>query len=385
MKRRILICNMVIWMLCFGGCMDNHAASVIESESKVESKSANIVPSESCSDATNEVSSSQEEKLPQNIVWETEQELKEERIEYYGSETISEDVINEKLEDENTEYICYRKDNCISSYVAYNGSYESGITEVVSTGEKLDFSQIWKDDVDYFELIKSYLIDETLRTAQDEVFLLLVENYEEVINEMDANPGQWYWHMDTTGVGITFRNKVMRSSKMTYVLPYAEWEAYLKEEYLPSTEQLVGRISNNQKFLFEDGSYVEIVDVPKLSKEAFIKTESSEFAFGKEYGDCRNAFLLNGEEEGYYLLIESAGITEVDDGWTLSFYVLDGVITQCDAIECAQITDVDGFECITIAHTLIENEHGSYHNESKLYGLGKDGKFVSISDGKDKN
>lgn len=375
MKRRILICNMVIWMLCFGACVHNHPSGAIDNESKVESKSAYIIPSESYSDATNAVSSSQEEKFSNNIVWETEQELKEERIEYYGSETISEDFINEKLEDKNREHICYRKDNCISSCVAYNGFYESGITEVASTGEKLDFSQIWKEDVDYFELIKPYLINETLRSAQDEVFVLLVENYEEVINEMDANPGQWYWYMDTTGVGITFRNKVMRSAKMSYVLPYTEWKAYLKEEYLPSMEQIVGRISTNQKFSFEDGSYIQIVDVPKLSKEAIIKTDSSELAFGKEYGDCVNAYILNGEGEGYYLLIESAGITEVDDGWTLSFYVLDGAITQCDAIECTQIADVEGFSSITIAHTLIENEQGSYHNESRLYGLDEDGKF----------
>ena len=339
----------LILSLCFTGCSVQD-----EKESLQENVDTIVESEESVIDESIEVES-QENQSKKDFI--PESELISSRIREYGTDEIDLDEIKGNINPDNARKYCYRKDDAIESYMPYVSGFNFGMNYDVRTGEILDFKDIWQEDVDIYELLKPYLVENTTRKS-------VAENYEEIIYSMEEHPGFWYWYMDSTGIIITFRRHVICHPEQEYFLEYSEWGNYLKNEYLPDLDEIIGQFRVNQKIEIQDGQ-LEIIDDPKLSDEAFIRTDKNVILFGELYGDCLKAYIMNNSEPGYYLLINSAGETQVDDGSILVYHVFDGVVTECDNIPLAGIYDVKGFDNITLI--------------SRQYKLDESGKLVPVN------
>jgi len=362
--KKIVVCIMITALVSMAGCMitedvterptEKEVTVMEENESTEETTEATTEENSKVS-SSEETAESQENQSKKDYI--PESELISSRIREYGTDEIDLDEIKENINPDNARKYCNRKDNAIESYVPYVSGFNFGMNYDVRTGEILDFKDIWQEDVDIYELLKPYLVENTTRKS-------VAENYEEIIYSMEEHPGFWYWYMDSTGIIITFRRHVICHPEQEYFLEYSEWSNYLKNEYLPDMDEIIGRLRVNKKIEIQDGQ-LEIIDDPKLSDEAFIRTDKSVILFGELYGDCLNAYIMNHSESGYYLLINSAGETQVDDGSILVYHILDGVVTECDNIPLAGVYDVKGFDNITLI--------------SGQYRLNENGKLVPVN------
>lgn len=328
--------------------------------------------------AIDDTSSFKKASIEAGIDWKTEPELSG-----YWGDTIDLDAIKENIAGEGTRYYLKRKDGTLTSYKAYSSAMDIlGVTRLTATGEEIQMQDIWKEDVDYFDLIKTYLKEDILNQSREGYFAFqLVENYEEIINHMEEQPELWYWYLNAQGVVITFRKEVMRSAELVCVLPYSEWNEHLKEEYLPDTSDLIAQMDVNEEVLLDDGQWVQITDFEHIEArrwDATIETESAELFFGEDYGDCLEAYILNDSASGYYLLISSAGETGWDDGSVLAYSVLDGTITQCGNIPLAGIWYVEGLDNITIGARVEGDEDWNYYYVEEQYEL-RDGKLSVVN------
>lgn len=352
---------MFLNLFLLAGCASAQTEIEVTDQTITESDASVVIATESTETILDDTITSQENLSQAEHQLIPASELYSKRISEYGSYKINLDAIKENINKENTNYYCYRKDDAVESYMPFVSGHNFGMNYDVCTGELLDFKDLWREDVEIYELLKPYLIENTTRYS-------VVEDYEEVIQSMEEYPGIWYWCMDATGIMITFRRYVICYPEYEYLLTYAEWGQYLKEAYLPDMNEIIGRIGVNEE-LEIDGGKLEIIDDPIFSREAVIKTNKSEIMFGETYGDCLEAYIMNDDDEGYYLLINSAGETGWDDGSILVYYICEEVVTQVDHIALASIYDVKAFDNIT----LIQGQ----------YRLSEEGKLVAINGGKE--
>ena len=158
----IVLCELLFFL---GGCgnvqSENESASKSENASNKENSmetNINDDKREDVAESKESIESKENEMIDQisqlDISWLSEEYMEELRVGYYGKNALNLDVINEAITEEGTKFRYYRIDDVITSCVAFNKENKAGITTVTATGDVLDFSQIWKDYADIYDLIK---------------------------------------------------------------------------------------------------------------------------------------------------------------------------------------------------------------------------------------
>lgn len=307
------------------------------------------------------------------ILWMTEEELRLQRIQFYGKElNYMEEYDNYEKEDVSCHY--YRKDNKIVSYVV-ESNYEMGITENVSSGMRISLDEVLDEDAEFWEELKSHIVKEIDNIAQDSSVFVLVDNYKEIIDKMQENTEQWYWYMNANGIVIVFREYVMRPAQLSFVLPYAEWGKYINAEYALEEGELIAEMSVNYNIQIGTALSIELKDSPNILGDGVIVVNHTEINFGKEYGDCAKVYIMKDSGEACYIIISTLGPNQNDDGSVLVYKVSNDTIIQCgNVIENAILADIKGWESINIAKFM--NALGDSRYGYAPYRLQSDGTLL---------
>lgn len=219
---------------------------------------------------------------------------------------------------------------------AHGMAYREGVNFDAVSGKKLALSDIFYDYEAFTEEAKERIVYELREDYGEELF----EDYITTVEELWADGSEPQWYLDASSVVIVLQEYSVGpySIGMPQIhLPYAEFEPYIKENYMPGTAEGVAAFEENQEIFLTLPGRVEEVPmmlVSELHEEEMYNSlwlGQNELQLG-EYVVLDDAYLVRNDEEIYCMLeVDMAS----DDYVTYIYCLTDGVLEKVDEINAA--------------------------------------------------
>lgn len=232
--------------------------------------------------------------------------------------------------------VCLLDDTYQYTGGAHGMSYREGVTFDAQSGKQLTLRDILTDYDNFSAEAAERIIYELKETHGEELFDDYITTVEEIWQE-ETEPE---WYLDATGIVIVLQEYTVGPYTLgtpEIHLPYAEFEPYIKEAYLPVSTDGVAAFSANEEVFLQLPATGEEMPM-MLSSEWENDMVSTSLWLGsqemplREHVVITNAYLLRRGEEVYCMIeVDMAS----DDYETTIYRLTDGVIEKVSQIGAA--------------------------------------------------
>lgn len=214
--------------------------------------------------------------------------------------------------------------------------YRDGINFDVESGRRLELQEIFSDYENFQAEATKRILTHLQENYGDELFDDYIENVENLWQEESVPE----WYLDGSGIVIIIQEYAVGPYSIgtpEIHLPYAEFQQYIKEAYLPGSSDGVAKLDGNQEIYLQLPGFTEEVrlmlqyewreGMPGCSLWLGEKKKSLDV-----FAALTNAYLLRSEDQVFCLVeVDQAS----DDYVTYIYRLTDGRIEEIDQIGAA--------------------------------------------------
>lgn len=277
---------------------------------------------------------------------------------------------------------------CESEYQYTGGAHgiygNYGRTFDVKSGKELQLEDLLSDPEGFYDKAVDYIIDNLEKNYGEELF----PEYEETVRTDTFGETPVSWYLDDTGIVIDYALYMIApyvAGMPSVTLPYEEFAAYIKEDYISPRSSLIVKVSENEDFSRMIGENGKVM---------------LETVWNEEYG-ASEVTVVSGnasEEVGSFAQFEGAYAIKREDGRSFLIFVCDyasddfvtyvyevtgGNVQKCDELNGASLGDsYSGDFCIgtdRIGLSMHLDVLGTYSGFMP-YLLTEDGKLTQTED-----
>jgi hypothetical protein len=253
--------------------------------------------------------------------------------------------------------------------------YRDGINFDSVSGKRLKLADLFYDYAAFAEDAKERIVYELTEKYEEELF----DNYITFVEELWMDEAEPEWYMDGSSIVIILQENTVGPQTIGSVeihLPYAEFSAYMKEEYFPGTFKGVASFKRNQEiFLTLPGIAEEVpmMLVSELQEEKMYQSlwlGQNELPL-EEHLMLEDAFIVRTEKDVYCLLEADMGS---DDYVTYVYRVTNGVLEKVNEVYAAiDAANINPHEIKMESWVFLLGTYGGVKN----YHFDENGKFIT--------
>lgn len=219
---------------------------------------------------------------------------------------------------------------------AHGMFYREGVNFDAASGKKLALQDIFSDYENFTEVATERIIYHLNENYGEELF----DEYIKTVEKMWLDDMEPEWYLDGSGIVVVLQEYSVGPYSIgtpEIHLPYAEFEQYIKEAYLPDASEGVARFEKNQEIFLELSGAEEIPmmlqydwqeeDIPSCSLWLGENEKSIEI-----FAALDQAYLVKCREETFCMIQVDMGS---DDYVTYIYRLTDGVIEEIAEIDAS--------------------------------------------------
>lgn len=283
----------------------------------------------------------------------------------------------------------YRLDDLVASlcgmYYGYEGGAHgyygyNGATFDVKSGKKLELEDILSDAEGFYDEAVSYIIKELEENYKEDLF---PEYKETVETNTFSESSTVCWYLNNTGIVIVYglyEVTPYAAGVPEVILPYNEFAAYIKEEYMQPRGSLIASVRENEDFsglIGESGKVMLTTSYADEYSDAEVTVVSGDASETVgSFVRIGHAYVIKRDDGRSFLIFDCDYAS--DDFVTYVYEVTGGSVRACDKLDGAAWSgDCLGTDRIGLSMHL--DVLGSYSGDME-YLLTNEGKLTQTEE-----